>query len=91
MIIKIDATGPRASGKSTILDLIESSLKEKGFNVKRTGKDGHSLIAKFNAKVMFAETIYTVPLHVGRNVEVPEGTRVTFYDPKKLLDRPSQV
>lgn len=31
-----------------------------------------------------SETIYTVPLHVGQNVEVPKGSLVTFYDP---LDR----
>jgi nucleoside-triphosphatase THEP1 len=46
MIIKIQVTGPRASGKSTILDQIESFLQIKGFEVKRTGKDGHGLLAK---------------------------------------------
>lgn len=27
------------------------------------------------------KTIYTVPLHVGQNIEVPEGSNVTFYKP----------
>lgn len=32
---------------------------------------------------MKAKTIYTVPLHVGRTVAVPKGSKVIFYDPKK--------
>jgi hypothetical protein len=27
--------------------------------------------------------IYTVPLHVGQNVEVPKGSKVTYYDHDK--------
>ena len=30
-----------------------------------------------------AKVVYTVPLYVGQNVEVPKGSKVTFYDPKK--------
>lgn len=30
-----------------------------------------------------AETVYTVPLHVGENIEVPAGSKVTYYDPEK--------
>ena len=30
-------------------------------------------------EVIKAETIYTVPLHVGQNIEVPEHSKVTFY------------
>lgn len=28
-------------------------------------------------------TIYTVPLHVGQNIEVPRGSIVSFYDPDR--------
>ena len=34
-------------------------------------------------KVKKAKTIYTVPLHVGVNVEVPNYAKVTYYDPKR--------
>lgn len=27
-----------------------------------------------------SRTIFTVPLHVGQNIEVPKGSKVTFYD-----------
>jgi hypothetical protein len=77
MIIKIQVTGPRASRKSTILDQIESFLQIKGFEVKRTGNDGHGLLAKFEPKI-----VYTVPAHVGVNIEVPRGSKISYYDPK---------
>ena len=33
-------------------------------------------------KLKNVKTIYTVPLHVGENVEVPNYAKVTYYDPK---------
>jgi hypothetical protein len=27
--------------------------------------------------------VYTVPLHVGNVIEVPKGSKIIFYDPKK--------
>jgi hypothetical protein len=32
------------------------------------------------------KTIYTVLPHCGAHIEVPEGTKVTFYDPKTRGD-----
>lgn len=29
------------------------------------------------------KTVYIVPLNVGRNIEVPKGSKITFYDPRK--------
>lgn len=37
------------------------------------------LIAQLGLKPEQDRTIYTVPLHVGQNIEVPKGSKVTYY------------
>ena len=45
-------------------------------DVKKTVEAGHPVPIK---DIITGETIYTVPLHVGQNIEVPEHSKVTFY------------
>jgi hypothetical protein len=45
MIIRIEATGPKGSGKSFAIDKLEALLVTEGFSIRKPGLDGHLLIA----------------------------------------------